>query len=92
MREADWGGFTPDEGDVLDGAAGLGEARTRQLLCARQIVGPTSARQGVKVGGAPGGVQLFRMRISYQFSTGQTWWFITAMAYLQDRKRITQQL
>ena len=36
----------PDEGDVLDGAAGLGEARSGQLLCARYIVRPAAVAQG----------------------------------------------
>lgn len=38
----------PDEGDVLDGAAGLGEAGSRQLLCARHIVRPAAETQPVQ--------------------------------------------
>lgn len=32
----------PDEGNVLDGAAGLGEARSGLFLCARHVVRPAA--------------------------------------------------
>lgn len=38
----------PDEGDVLDGAAGLGEAGSRQLLCACHVVRPAAETQRVQ--------------------------------------------
>lgn len=38
----------PDEGDVLDGAAGLGEAWAGQLLCAGHVVRPVTETRRVQ--------------------------------------------
>lgn len=65
----------PDEGDVLDGAACLGEARPGQLLCAGHVVRPAAATQPVQFveSDCVSRCSTPHTEITHQFSTGQTW-------------------